>query len=476
MTEITRHFVEVAGRMVHYRRCGAGPAVLMVHQSPRSSAEYEGLMREWGKTHCCIAPDTAGFGHSDPLPDADADIDDFSDALIGFCDAIGLHRTAAYGFHSGGIILANTLRRHAQRFTAVAIGGYALWTEDEAKAFSQKYLPPFRPSDFGEHLTWLWNRILEQTWFFPWYQTEPGAALSVAHDDPVRVDAVVREMLDSGDAYRTGYGAVLRAPRLGDPDHGYETPLLVTAYDGDPLQDHIDRLTRLPASWTARKVATPAEHQQQSIAWLDRHPAPVPPPVRPMPDRGFVRVDTADFDGLIHWQSDAGGPFDCAHIAAPGMAVELTGGALRIDPPGHGLSDDWNGLRPGDFAAWRKVLEAAAGKLGARHIAWPRPAIGESERLFPDLTPDRFGHYLQTGWQVVRAQVMFEPWYAASTGHARQFAPEELSPKRLAIAQRALLRARAARSWHDALYARPAGDAPITPIDMPASAAPEDRQ
>ena len=60
-------------------------------------------------------------------------------------------------------------------------------------------LPPFRPSEYGEHLTRLWNRILEQTWFFPWFDVSPKARLPMAHDDPPRVDAVIREMLDSGD-------------------------------------------------------------------------------------------------------------------------------------------------------------------------------------------------------------------------------------------------------------------------------------
>lgn len=40
---IFRHFIRVGNRRVHYRRAGSGPSLLMVHQSPRSSAEYEPL-------------------------------------------------------------------------------------------------------------------------------------------------------------------------------------------------------------------------------------------------------------------------------------------------------------------------------------------------------------------------------------------------------------------------------------------------
>ena len=61
---ITRHFIRVGNRRVHYRKAGSGPTLLMVHQSPRSSAEYEPLMEKWAQHFTCIAPDTPGFGQS----------------------------------------------------------------------------------------------------------------------------------------------------------------------------------------------------------------------------------------------------------------------------------------------------------------------------------------------------------------------------------------------------------------------------
>ena len=102
MVEITRHFIPVDGRRIHYRRAGTGPALLMVHQSPRSSAEYEALMPRWSEHFTCIAPDTPGFEESDPLPDDDASIDDFADATLRLLDALGLERSALMGFIRAG--------------------------------------------------------------------------------------------------------------------------------------------------------------------------------------------------------------------------------------------------------------------------------------------------------------------------------------------------------------------------------------
>ena len=120
---ITRHYLTINGRLVHYRRYGSGPPLIMVHQSPRSSAEYEALMLTWGAHFTCIAPDTPGFGQSQPLVKADPDINDYADAIVEFIRALGLEKVAAYGFHSGGIILVTALKRHPEVFTGLAVGG-----------------------------------------------------------------------------------------------------------------------------------------------------------------------------------------------------------------------------------------------------------------------------------------------------------------------------------------------------------------
>lgn len=455
--KITRHFADVAGRRVHYRRSGDGPPLLMAHQSPRSSAEYAPLMARWARHFTCIAPDTPGFGQSDPLPIANPGIDDFADAAIAVLDALGIEQVAAYGFHSGGIILAAALKRHPHRFSALAIGGYAVWTAQEMAFFGEAYLPPFRPSDYGEHLTWLWNRILEQSWFFPWFDVQPAAWLSVAHDDPLRVDAVVREMLDSGDAYRAGYGAVLRAPRDIPPPDAQTPPVLITAYDGDPLQAHLARLGPMPGNWSAQAVASPDAHHAASLAFLQAHPAPAVAPLPDAADGGFVPLSLPGFDGLIHWRGDPSA--NTLRIHAPGRSIETLGGdGLAIDLPGHGLSSRWQGAAPTDWPSWRAVVQAMAQHFGIDRVERMALPDGDPARLFPDLEPDRFGAYLTRAWSIVRARALFEPWYQAKAAHARAFDPADLAPERLAIEHRELLRASAAREYLIAARAAEGGD------------------
>lgn len=480
---ITRHFVRVGNRRVHYRKAGSGPTLLMIHQSPRSSAEYEPLMVKWAEHFTCIAPDTPGFGQSDPLPGS-PEIEDFSNALVELLDALGINRTAAYGFHSGGIILIGAARRHPTRFTALATGGYAIWTPQEMEIFDKDYLPPFQPSAYGEHLTWLWNRIIEQTWFFPWFDVRHGARISVAHDDPVKTDAVIRDMLDSGDAYRAGYGAVLRAPRDIPPVDAKTIPVLIAAYNGDPLQAHIARLGEMPPSWRAKAVATPADLEAACLDHLRAAEALPCPPLAESIDGGFIHVAAQGFDGLVHWQGKRDA--DTIVLHAPGRAVELldTTNVLAIDLPGHGLSDNWQEC-PQDLSGWSAVTAAiiaaistatqpkligegfcallaadVAQRIGASgwgaiaaHIPLAVDADRWAKLAIPDQTPDRFGNYLTAAWSAVRAAHFFWPWFEAKHANAIPFEVADIAPEALAAEHRSLIRARAGRALLGALAA-----------------------
>ncbi|WP_448586924.1 alpha/beta fold hydrolase [Thermaurantiacus sp.] len=469
---IARAFIDVPNpdgstRRVHYRCAGNGPPVLLVHQSPRSSAEYVPLMARWAGQFTVIAPDTPGFGDSQPLPLARPECEDYADAVVAFLDALGLSQVAAYGFHSGAIILVTAARRHPARFSALACGGYAVWTEEEKADFSAAYTPDFLPQPFGEHLAWLWGRVQEQGWFFPWYRPGNANRLPTATLDPARTQPIVMECLSAGNSFSLGYGAVLRAKRDVPPPGVPSPPVLISAYDGDPLKAHLARLGEVPANWRIAPVATPAELEAEALAWLAAHPAPPAELRTPDVGEGFVAVETGGFSGLVHWKGEGS-----LFLHAPGSALSAAPpGTLALDLPGHGLSDPW-AAAPADLAAWVEVVVAALAALGAR----PGSVMGEgwsvvltravAARLgvpaaesplpagdrgawraqgLPDLTPDWAGTHLLKAWRMLRAETCFSPWFAAAPETARAFDPAELAPERLAVRHLALMRAAAAR-------------------------------
>ena len=464
---ITRHFVDVTNpdgsrRRVHYRRAGSGPSVVLVHQSPRSGAEYEALLAHWAGDFTCLAPDTPGFGESAPLAITNPHVDDYADAVLAFMDALSLDRVGAYGTHSGAITLITAARRAPHRFTAIAANGYAVWTDVERRDFGANYTPAFIPLAYGEHLTWLWHRIREQSWFFPWYAADDADRLAGAHADPARIHAAVMDVMAAGSSYAPGYAAMLQAPR-DLPEPGAATPpVLIAGRNGDPLQAHIDRLGTLPPDWQAVKLASDADVEAASRDWLRARPATAMPMPRAPDDQGYVSV--AGF-GQLHWLGDRASGALLLH--APGSAAEMVArpGVLALDLPGHGLSDAFaeppsldtivdvlarglDSLLTADLteitglglsAGLASALAARLGRQASPNSpATPSPAPAS----WPDFTPDSAGSHLTRAWAMARAEVAFTPWDAPSAATARRFDPAEYAPHRLHRRVLAALRAR----------------------------------
>lgn len=441
----------------------------MVHQSPRSSAEYEKLMLKWGNSFTCIAPDSPGYGQSEPLALESPKINDFGDGLIEFLNALGVEEVGMYGFHSGGAIALNAHVRNPGRFTALACGGYPIWTDAEMALYASGYLPSFKPTGYGEHLTWVWSRILEQSWFFPWFKTESSTRMRNAHDDVARVNAQVLELLDAGDNYQYGYRAVLSAPSDIPAAAEKHNPVLIATYQGDPLLIHLDRLPELPAGWLTGSAENPAALEDLFGDFLKKYPAPSYKSFKADIDRGFVLVETAHFDGVIQWSGNLKATKLVLHNV--GESIELIDDldALLIDLPGHGLSGDIS--NSASLSDWAEVIRGAIQNLGAKNISCIQgdqlsallalavaknlgadcvcatnahiPVDGEKwQAAQPDLTPDRYGSYLTKAWQVVRTSQFFWPWFEAKNANSIEFTGKEIDPEYLAIAHRSLLRAR----------------------------------
>ena len=426
-------------------------------------------MLKWGLSFTCIAPDSPGYGQSEPLPINSPDINDFGDGLIEFLDVLGVKEVGMYGFHSGGAIAMNAHVRNPGRFTALACGGYPIWTGAEMALYASGYLPSFKPTGYGEHLTWVWSRILEQSWFFPWFKTEESTRMRNAHGDVARVNAQVLELLDAGDNYQHGYRAVLSAPSDIPAADSKHNPVLIATYQGDPLLIHIDRLPALPAGWITGSAESSLALEDLFGDFLEKFPGPSYESFNADTDRGFVSVETSHFNGVIQWSGDLAATKLILHNVGESSELVKAEQALVIDLPGHGLSSEISDAAT--LADWAEVIKSAMANLGAKNVKCIEgdqlsallalalaksmgadcvcatnahiPADGDNwQSSQPNLTPDRFGSHLNRAWQVVRSTQFFWPWFEAKNSNAIAFDESQIDPEYLAIAHRALLRAR----------------------------------
>lgn len=461
--KIQKAFVEVEGRRVHYRRCGAGPVLLLLHQSPKSSREYEPLMAEWGAHFTCIAPDTPGYGFSQPLPGRPRDLAAYADATCAFLDALGLEQPLVYGFHTGAAIAAELAARHPDRVRALVANGYVVLTEQERNDFLMHYLPEFVPSWDGSHLAWLWARLREQVIFFPWYQRTRAARMVYDMPPPEVLHENAMEFLHAGDHYRDAYGAAFRwegervLPRI-------TVPALVIASDKDPLCAHLQRLPSPPPNCEITSCPTQQAVQDRALAFFRSQSTPdEASPIGATgtyPATGYVSSGSRQIR-LRHDGKGTGRPVLMLHdIGEQGDLVETNGEQSTIIPdlPGHGLSDPADG--PISLPSMAEALNALLVELDAGPVTVRAKGVScliaaEMQRIAPDrvlnvdadlvelsrithwadycrkrfpaLEPNVHGGHLLEAWLVVRNGALFEPWYEQRAGSIVQKEPD-ISP------------------------------------------------
>lgn len=462
---VSRHFVTLDGRwgtrQVHYRRAGNGPLLLMLHQSPQSSRELVPLMEQWGESFTIVAPDSPGYGLSDPLALLDtkgdeAELGDFADATIEFMDALGAGRFGIYGFHTGGMIGIAIAHAYPDRVTAFACNGVAVPTDDELDDILAAYFPHFEPQWDGGHLAWLWARLREQTIFFPWHNRTLAGRMDFPMPAPEHQQNSVLELLRAGEHYAVAYRAafVFHAERVV-PE--LRVPGLITAGDWDPLQDHLARLPEPPDC----VQVIPSETLEESLQRCFDHARayvgdalPAAPTTTPAPNRLWRQVvATAAGECLVTCGGPAtsppvlvlhgaGGSGSTVAPVATGLAQ--TRAAFAIDLPGHGESDY-------DVGAGGVTVEACADavlhvltamnlqtvdvvgddggalialELATRHANRvgrlalvnppkfnPEQVDGFHESGLPSLAPDWFGGHLLRCWHMVRDSRLYFPWF-----------------------------------------------------------------
>ncbi len=157
---IRRAYADLPHGQVHYAECGdaRAPTVLLLHQTPRSWAEYRAVLPLLGARYRALAMDTAGFGNSDALPEP-ASIEAWAGVAARLLDALGIAQAHVVGHHTGGVIAIELAARHAHRVCSLVLSSTPYTDSAFRRARAER--PPIdavEPADDGSHLTALWRK------------------------------------------------------------------------------------------------------------------------------------------------------------------------------------------------------------------------------------------------------------------------------------------------------------------------------
>lgn len=222
-----RGYVDLPWGQVHYREAGppARPTLLIVHQSPLSSATYDAALAPLAARGLhVVAVDTPGFGMSDPPPHPWT-IPGYATALWQTADALGLDRVHLLGQHTGATIGAEAALQAPHRVGRLILQGLPLYDPAERAEKKAGYAPGYRPDRDGSHLRVIWERV---------HGLYPRLS-------PDEADRQVAEYLMTGPDYATAYRAVF--------DHTLDTAALaavptVLLHGTDDLVDRMTPVVR----------------------------------------------------------------------------------------------------------------------------------------------------------------------------------------------------------------------------------------
>ena len=441
---------------MHYRRAGSGPALVLLHRSPRCSQDMLSLMRRLRSRFTCIAPDLPGHGLSDPLWTDALTPSDLAAAIVELLDTLGLDQAAVYGRHEGAtlaIALAldfpDRVRCAVAESCAVPVGAErAEWLA------SCRILP--EPVWDGSHLASLWSRMRDQATFHPWYARDADHRLSIEPPSPQEMQESVVGLLRAGDNHRITCAA-LYGMHIEEALRRVKIPVLLTTLRSDPLAEHLARVHEAAPSVAVQPTSGPEEAFGLIAAFLERHTSGTSPaPVPTEPIAGRIWNDFVDLPGgqlRIRRNTDAQGRVVVIQHDAAGssesvddLMMSFVGRrpVLAIDLPGHGGSTpppptlrvtvqtharavgealdalgigdfDFVGVGGGGFVGL-ELTRSHSRRL--RHIVLADPLYFPMsmqaelrEQYAPRIEPDWYGGHLLLAWHLVRDQQLYWPWY-----------------------------------------------------------------
>ncbi len=498
---IRRRFVDLGSHVIHYRKAGSGPCVVLVHQSPQSSAALIPLIQVLAQDFTVFAFDTPGCGESDPLPLKSPTIRDYASSLARTFEAVGLKRAGLFGSKTGACIALEFTRRFPAKVAGVVLDSLPVFTPAQVKSMTSivrtddgddaYYLMPFQPKWDGSHLVSTWSHVRDHVYWFPWYERRARNRRDIDMPTPAALHDGVMDNFRAGDNLRTVVEAAFRyksksaAARL-------TVPAVFTAREEDMLYPCLRMLPPLRAGQRIVPLGRDMVAYREAIRKflkpfaVGRSPKdPVFAPASGKTSRTFA--DLNDGTQVLFRVRNAGSrgrPLLMLHDG-PGSGLGLMELAESLaserpvyvpDLPGNGDSDPLRG-RKGGIPAYADSIVAALGRLGLHSVdlfgsgsgatvalaiaaARPRlvhrlmlhdlPVLTPMERrqlarhYTPPIEPTWDGGHLYKTWLMLRDQQIYWPWFDRRRQAIR---PVDFVGAPLPLHQR-LLEVLKARPWY----------------------------
>jgi pimeloyl-ACP methyl ester carboxylesterase len=167
---LRRAYIDSRYGQLHYRivlprQAPTAPPLVCLHQTPSSGRDWEPVLTELAADRVVVAPDTPGYGMSDPPP-TPLEIVDFAAIMLRFMDDLAAATVVPrgpfdiMGMHTGSVTATEMARAYPARVRKLVLFGLAAYDADLRAQKLAKLAENFPPpgSDLA-HVEKLWSVI-----------------------------------------------------------------------------------------------------------------------------------------------------------------------------------------------------------------------------------------------------------------------------------------------------------------------------
>lgn len=195
-TRVVKSYLNLPWGQLHYRTVPADPALpllIMLHQSPLSSRNYEAVLPLLAG-HCRpVALDTPGYGGSDAVPEH-WEVADYAQVVWSIADAMRADQVFVFGRATGAVFALEAALSQPRRVLGMVLHGMPVYTKAERADRMRGFAPSIPLSADGAHLLGIWHRIKGE---YPCI-------------DPVLATHFTHDFLSAGPDFARSYRAIWR--------------------------------------------------------------------------------------------------------------------------------------------------------------------------------------------------------------------------------------------------------------------------
>jgi pimeloyl-ACP methyl ester carboxylesterase len=151
-------FGQIHYRMAQPATATGRPPLLCFHMSPNSGRIYETFLQHMGSDRIAVAPDTPGFGDSDP-PGSPPEISDYAAAMGDLIDSLGFGSVDVMGYHTGSETCLELALQRPDQVRRLVLVSAPIFSDAELADHRAHYARDELTAD-GSHLEKRWQSHL----------------------------------------------------------------------------------------------------------------------------------------------------------------------------------------------------------------------------------------------------------------------------------------------------------------------------